>query len=155
MSFFSKIGGALKKVVKVGVQTAPLWSSFIPGGSIATGIIARVASGAGKAKAAFQGLRPSTAVPDTSGMIANLPSQIMPAQIARSNAHHARKAGGPATRHGGHTGPTSGGHGPNRWHTLAGKRAGARRRSPRKMTAKQLRFFGTKRQRSAARRRAA
>ena len=35
MSFFSKIGKKLKGLAKIAIKTAPLWSSFIPGGSIA------------------------------------------------------------------------------------------------------------------------
>ncbi len=35
MGFFSKLKKKLKGVVKLGIKTAPLWSSFVPGGSIA------------------------------------------------------------------------------------------------------------------------
>jgi len=35
VGFFKKLKKAVSKVVKIGVKTAPLWSSFIPGGSIA------------------------------------------------------------------------------------------------------------------------
>lgn len=39
MGFLKKIKKAVKSVVKVAKVTAPLWSSFIPGGSIASSIL--------------------------------------------------------------------------------------------------------------------
>lgn len=56
MGFFSGIKKALKKVTKVAIKTAPLWSSFVPGGSIATGIISRVADARSKLRASQPGV---------------------------------------------------------------------------------------------------
>lgn len=44
MSFFKKLRKAFSRVTKLAVKTAPIWSSFIPGGSIA----AKVVGGSGK-----------------------------------------------------------------------------------------------------------
>lgn len=41
MSFFGKLKKAFKKVTKVAVKTAPIWSSFVPGGSIAAKLVDR------------------------------------------------------------------------------------------------------------------
>lgn len=47
MGFFKKLTKGLGKVAKLAKVTAPIWSSFIPGGSIATSLISG-AAGAGK-----------------------------------------------------------------------------------------------------------
>jgi len=47
MGFFKKITRAVSRVAKLAKVTAPLWSSFIPGGSIAAKLMSRTGIGAG------------------------------------------------------------------------------------------------------------
>lgn len=42
MGLFKKIKKAVKKVAKIALKTAPIWTSFIPGGSIVGNVISRV-----------------------------------------------------------------------------------------------------------------
>lgn len=49
MGFFKGLKKKLKGVIKIAVKTAPLWSSFIPGGSVVGNIISRVGQAREKA----------------------------------------------------------------------------------------------------------
>lgn len=56
MGFFSGIKKKLKKIAKVALKTAPIWTSFIPGGSIVGTAISRVAAAREKLRAKLPGI---------------------------------------------------------------------------------------------------
>lgn len=57
MGLFRKLKKAIKKVAKVAIKTAPVWSSFIPGGSALGQVISKVAPIAQKVQSFRGGLR--------------------------------------------------------------------------------------------------
>lgn len=133
MSLFSGLKNLVKKVVKVGVKTAPIWSNFVPGGSIAGKVLGRVEPLLEKAKKVRNKLQMvmHPAGDMNAPPIAFVNGSRAASVAAASAAHHARKGIGGATRHGGHTGPAGIGHGPRRWQHATGRGFGRSRSGPR------------------------
>ena len=117
MGFFSGIKKRLKKIAKLAIKTAPIWSSFIPGGTVVGLAIKKAGSFVGKAQALRSKVQHLAAVArpglQRKGLFfgptgGQMPS-LSPSILAKIQASHRQQAlsGGGQVVHAGIRGPVS------------------------------------------------